>query len=54
MPRRDGLYLHNTEGGKNEEPPVIRENLNTFKQIPGKELLLEVSLLDLQAVLSQI
>ena len=41
MPRRDGLYLHNTEGGKNEEPPVIRENLNAFKQIPGKELLLE-------------
>lgn len=39
---RDGLYLAYTcvtQKGENEEPPVIRVNLNAFKQILGTELL---------------
>ena len=39
---RETAYTYMTQKGeKNEEPPVICENLNAFKQIPGKELLLE-------------
>lgn len=53
MPR-EMAYMYVTGGGKNEEPPVIRGNLNAFKQIPGRELLLRDSSAGLGAVLRQI
>lgn len=53
MPR-EMAYTYVTEGEKNKDPPVIRGNLNAFKQIPGRELLLEGSSAGLGAVSSQI
>lgn len=53
MPR-EMAYTYITQKGGNEEPPVIRENLNAFKQIPGTELLSKDISADLQAVLGLI
>lgn len=53
MPR-ETAYTYITQKGENEEPPVIHENLNAFKQILGTALLSKDISAQLAAVLSQI